>query len=161
MDAFGEAHKFVVSGSRDVLSGAKLAIGIEEAGIKFYSDNARKVSSPLSAAFEFLAGEEGQHRALISEFIVKFKSGTLPEIPVQKIPNGLFKVSVGKDSSYASVLLSAMDAEKKSMELYSALSMRSSGAAVSFFKSLVKFEQAHYALLDGLLNQADSFRMET
>ncbi|AEH61600.1 Rubrerythrin [Methanosalsum zhilinae DSM 4017] len=149
-----------------------MAIALEEKGRSFYLDKVSEIQNPaVKDLFKYLAGEEKKHAQYLKDFKEKNSEvGNIHDIadfkPVASdAPD--FKGMLDEEFSNnwmdeEGVLLSALRFEKKTENLYRELAKRSTNdQRREFFEKLAEFEKGHYEIIDGFLEYATEFRMQT
>ncbi|WP_440952588.1 ferritin-like domain-containing protein [Methanococcoides sp. FTZ1] len=141
----------------------KLGISFEDQGRDFYLEFAETAKEPAAKdMFLFLAEEEKKH----AKYLQRYLSGEDLSIEEEtEMPDfrGAFASEFTEEKfSEVGVMLAAMRLERKTEDLYLMLSTVSSDPEQrEFFEKLAAVERGHYDLIDGLLEAATGFRMQT
>ncbi len=145
-----------------VSDGIRVALDFEEESRAFYADAAKKnPDAGVRKLFEFLAGEEARHFALLEGLQKSLeKSGKWSAIPAQPRIRGpdIFKLKAADsgelEAGAETAVLSALHAEKESQYYYTRLAVKIGEAAGrKFFAKMADFEKTHAQLLDGMFEQ--------
>ena len=137
----------------EVAKGLEVAAGIEREGIDFYGRQAKKFGGQETGDFfAFLAGQEKEHLAAITELkeaLEKQGRWAAPKIPANEKPKIFSKKGWDKDHKDAvTAVLFALWKEKQAQEFYEGLAQRVKNAAVAkFFRGLALFEKGHAEML--------------
>lgn len=147
----------------DVVNGIDIGIKIEQKGLEFYSEQARK--SPHEAIkmfFEFMAKQENEHLMLLSELkksLMEKKQWINLEYEHPKKPEEFFKES---EQSELNAMLAAMETEKESANFYTRFAHAiPDEMGKDFFMKLAEWEQTHYNILNAMFEQSTDFRMQS
>jgi rubrerythrin len=141
-----------------------MAILLEEQNRTFYMEKGETIKKAGSQElYDYLADEEGKH----VKFLQQYKNDkNIPDLTdVHDIPD--FKESFAaeftkEDMDEIGVLLSALRLERKNEYFYIELARRQDkGELKDFFELLASIERGHYELIDGMLDIATGFRMQT
>ena len=146
----------------DMIQGIDIGIKIEQKGMEFYTEQARK--SPHEAVktfFMFLANQEREHVKLLSELktsLVEKKQWKSLEYEHPKKPDEFFKES---EQSELDAMLAAMETEKETANFYTRFAHAIPGEkGKDFFMKLAEWEQIHYNMINAIFQQSTDFRME-
>lgn len=139
-----------------------MAISIEEQNRDFYQDKASRIKNVIvTNLYSYLAMEEGKH----AEYLRNYQKNKIVPAMESKTPN--FKPVF--DSEFTDermheigVYLAALRLERKTEYFYTELSRRTDDTVLrEFFDKLASIERGHYELIDGFLEDATQFRMQT
>lgn len=139
-----------------------MAISIEEQNRDFYQDKASRIKNVIvTNLYSYLAREEGKH----AEYLRNYQKNKIVPAMESKTPN--FKPVF--DSEFTDermheigVYLAALRLERKTEYFYTELSRRTDDTVLrEFFDKLASIERGHYELIDGFLEDATQFRMQT
>ena len=142
-----------------------MAIILEEENRTFYLEKADAIKKAGShELYEYLADEEGKHVQFLKQYK---KDNNIPDVSdeLHDIPD--FKNSFASEFTLEemdeiAVLLSALRLERKNEYFYIELARRQEeGKLKDFFELLASVERGHYDLIEGLLDTATGFRMQT
>lgn len=139
------------------------ALTIEQQGYKFYLEKAG-TSTGIAAKdiFEYLAVEESRHIEYLNNFR---KTGHLSGFNETAPPDFTqsFASEFGEDKpGELDVLMSALRFEQKNENFYKKLAVWSQNPKQKeFFDIMASFEHGHVELIDGFIDAATQFRMET
>lgn len=139
------------------------ALTIEHQGHKFYLAKAG-TSTGIAAKdlFEYLAVEESRHIEYLNDFL---KTGHLSLFNKGEPPDFTqsFAIEFTEEKpDELDVLMSALRFEKKNEDFYKALAVRTHDSGQKeFFDKMASFEHEHVELIDGFIDAATQFRMET
>jgi len=139
------------------------ALTIEQQGHKFYLDKAG-TSTGMAAKdlFKYLAAEEGRHIEYLNDFL---KSGHLSVFNKSAPPD--FSKSFANEFTEEKpgeldVLMNAQRFEQKNENFYKELAAWTHNhEQKQFFDMMASFEHGHVELIDGFIDAATQFRMET
>ena len=139
------------------------ALTIEQQGHKFYLDKAG-TSTGIAAKdlFEYLAAEEGRHIEYLNDFLKTghlsvFNEFTPPDF-TQSFTNEFTEEKPGE----LDVLMNALRFEQKNENFYKELALWTHNPGQKeFFDMMASFEHGHVELIDGFIDAASQFRMET
>ena len=142
-----------------------MAINLEEQNRAFYLDKADTIKKAGShELYEYLADEERKH----VQFLKQYKEeNQIPDVNEELHDMPDFKGSFAseftlEDMDEIAVLLSALRLERKNEYFYIELARRQEeGKLKNFFELLASVERGHYDLIEGLLDTATGFRMQT
>jgi rubrerythrin len=140
-----------------------MAISLEQQGREFYLEKASQIKNPgVKDMYEYLADEEKKHEQYLQQF--KKDKQVSPVVEEEKAPD--FKVSFSSEFDdrldEIGVLLGALRLERKSEDFYKQLAeMTGDMEQKQFFKNIASVERGHYELIDGILDSATGFRMQT
>ena len=142
--------------------GLHIAQTIEQQGHDFYLNKAETSVSPVAKdLFIFLAAEENKHLQYLNDFLSHNKVA----ISITQPPDftSSFEVEfLGKKPGEMDVLMGALSFEKKNENFYKELAARTDDPEQKkFFDSMASFEHEHLELIDGLIEEATQFRMQT
>lgn len=158
---------FAVAG-KNILKEIESAILLEEQAMDFYAQKAEIADSEaIKAAFVFLSKQESGHRKILILVEASIKgnlawpskeTGELFSTPLQVKAKSFMKREKKEQENLAnedevSMLLWAMRSERRAESLYAELKGKSTGKLQRLFGFLEKFENSHYALLDGLVEE--------
>ncbi len=161
-DVFMEKTKFEMefgidfsSPNLDVINGIDIGIKIEQKGLEFYSEQARK--SPHEAIkmfFEFMAKQEDEHLKLLSELkksLTEKKQWIDLEYERPKKPDEFFRKG---GESELNAMLAAMETEKETANFYTRFAHAvGDEKGRDFFMKLAEWEQTHYNMLNAIVGQ--------
>ena len=140
----------------------EMAISLEDQGCAFYTEKAGKTTEvAIQEMFEYLADEEIKH----AEYLHNFLKENNMTVTVSETPN--FTKTLSEEFSSekmdeVGILLAALRFERKSEDFYAELAKRSDDQdQKAFFEKLSVVERGHYEIIDGLLDMATGFRMQT
>jgi len=167
--SFEQEHGVSVPRDKFVDEAIETAIKAEQEDGMVYADAAAKASNyRVKDLLAWLAGEEERHAAALSALKNCLKNAgrwveggqeirgrpPLPNLPRDE------KQRVSKDE--LRILISAMKAEKKSIDYYSKLAKKArQEAAKTFFKKLAEYEEEHYDKLDSLFEELSKIEPST
>lgn len=140
----------------------EMAIALEDQGHDFYLERANLTGNPgAKKTYEFLAEEEKHH----AQYLHKFLEGKEVEIPESNIPDfrGSLNVEFTENNlEEIGIMLGTLRFERKSEYFYLELEKKATEKEEQeFFSKIAKVERGHYELIDGLLDEATGFRMQT
>jgi len=140
----------------------RMAISIEEQNKDFYQDKASRIKNvSVNNLYSYLAGEEGKHAECLRKYQ---KNKKIPELE-SEIPDfkPLFDAEFTDERMHEiRVYLAALRLERKTEYFYTELSRRTDDTVLrDFFTKLASIERGHYELIDGFLEDATQFRMQT
>jgi rubrerythrin len=140
----------------------KMAISLEDQGRDFYLEKAEVTTEAATREmFTFLAEEETKH----AEYLYRFLKENNMEVTDSETPDFTKTFSEeysGEKMEEVGILLAALRFERKSEDFYTALAKKTDDQKQkSFFWRLSIVERGHYELIDGLLEEATQFRMQT
>ncbi|NPE30961.1 ferritin family protein [Methanococcoides sp. SA1] len=151
-------------GSIDSIEDAvKLGISFEDQGREFYLEFAQKTKDlAAKELFLYLADEEKKH----SQYLMNYLDGEVllfeGDSDVHNFKSAFSSEFTGGDLGEVGILLAAMRLERKTEDLYSMLARNASDSKQEeFFENLSSVERGHYDLIDGFLESATDFRMQT
>ncbi len=139
------------------------ALAIEQQGHKFYLDKA--VTSTVIAAkdlFNYLAVEENRHIEYLNDFL---QTGHFSDFNVADPPDFTYSFAsefTEEKPGELDVLMSALRFEQKNENFYKELAAWTHNSEQKeFFDIMASFEHGHVELIDGFIDAATQFRMET
>lgn len=139
-----------------------MAITLEQQGREFYLDMASRIKNPgVRDMYEYLADEEKKHEEYLKQFqndvsIVVEEEEDLPDFKVS------FSSEFDDRLDEIGVLLGALRLERKSEYFYKKLAeMTGDMEQKQFFEKIASVERGHYEIIDGVLDTATGFRMQT
>ena len=139
------------------------ALTIEQQGHEFYLKKAgTSTSIAAKDLFEYLATEESRHIEFLNDFL---KTGHLSGFNEEAPPD--FTKSFASEFTEEKpgeldVLMSALRFEKKNEDFYKELAVWTHNSEEKeFFDMMSSFEHGHVELIDGFIDAATQFRMET
>ena len=157
-----------VKNLRGIEEAVALAIEREKEARDFYLSKAALMDNPkFKELYEYLANEEVKHLGYLEKYRDK------KELPITstEIPSGQsftpeFDIGRTKGGEItlgdAGILVAAMRHERKSEDFYSEVAKRVEDESLrKFFEMLAGYERGHYELIDSLLEEITSFRMQT
>jgi len=140
-----------------------LALTIENQGIKFYSEKANSVVSiQAKDLFTYLAAEEARHIVYLNDFKKTGKASVIKNVdPANFTPS--FEIEfTGAKPAEMDVLMGALGFEQKNENFYKKLAAQSEDPdQKEFFTIMTSFEHEHLELIDGFIDAATQFRMQT
>ena len=139
------------------------ALTIEQQGHKFYRDKAG-TSTGIAAKdlFKYLAAEEGRHIEYLNGFLKTghlsvFNEAAPPDF-TQSFASEFTEEKIGE----LDVLMSALRFEQKNENFYKELAeWTHNSKQKEFFDMMASFEHGHVEHIDGFIDAATQFRMET
>ena len=140
-----------------------LALTIENQGIKFYSEKANSVVSiQAKDLFTYLAAEEAKHIVYLNDFKKTGKASVIKNVdPANFTPSFEIEFSGAKPGEM-DVLMGALGFEQKNENFYKKLAAQSEDPdQKEFFTIMTSFEHEHLELIDGFIDAATQFRMQT
>jgi len=140
----------------------EMAISLEEQGRDFYLEKAARIKNvTANDLYRYLAREESEHAEYLRQYQ---KDKKAPDV-AYNIPD--FKSSFAAEFTVEhmdeiGVHLAALRFERKSEYFYMELSRRTGDTTLrELFDKLASIERGHYELIDGFLEDATQFRMQT
>ena len=141
----------------------KTALTIEQQGHKFYLDKAG-TSTGIAAKdlFNYLAAEEGRHIEYLNDFLETGHLSILNEAAPPDFTQSFASEFTGDKPGELDVLMSALRFEQKNENFYKELAeWTQNPEQKEFFDMMASFEHGHVELIDGFIDAATQFRMET
>ncbi|MBN1133849.1 MAG: ferritin family protein [Methanosarcinaceae archaeon] len=140
----------------------KIAISIEEQNRDFYQEKVSKIKNvSVTKLYSYLAREEGKH----AEYLRNYQKNKIVLDIDSKTPDfkPVFDAEFTNERLHEiGVYLAALRLERKTEYFYMQLSKRTDNTALrEFFDKLASIERGHYELIDGFLEYATQFRMQT
>ncbi|WP_445476230.1 ferritin family protein [Methanococcoides methylutens] len=141
----------------------KLGISFEDQGRDFYLEFAESTTDPAAKdMFLYLAEEEKKHAKYLQSYLKGEDLSIEEDADMPDFRKAFASEFTENDFGEVGVMLAAMRLERKTEDLYLMLSSVSSdGGQREFFEKLAAVERGHYDLIDGLLDAATGFRMQT
>ena len=139
------------------------ALSIEMQGRNFYIEKS-ETSTSISAKdlFVYLAAEEGRHIEYLNDFMSTGKASDLNEIQPPDFSQAFTSEYSGKNPGEMDVLLGALRFEQKNENFYKKLTAWADDPEQkAFFETMSAFEHGHMELIDGFIEDASQFRMQT
>ncbi|MFX1251133.1 MAG: ferritin family protein [Promethearchaeota archaeon] len=163
-----------IGDSIEIFEAIDMAIAKEHDVKAFYKSKLEQEKDPsFKNLYEFLMGEEDVHVGFLEDFKALLKSkitATIKEVKgfqeyienyTERVPTKHFE-STTPMMSEISIILAAMRVERAAEDLYTLLAeKRAEEGLKAFFNYMANFERTHYELLDGILEEVTSFRMDT
>ncbi len=139
------------------------ALTIEQQGHNFYLKKAR-TSTSIAAKdlFEYLAAEEGRHIEYLNDFLKTGNSSGFNEAALPDFTQSFANEFTEEKPGELDVLMNALRFEKKNEDFYKELAVWTHNfEQKEFFDMMAFFEHGHVELIDGFIDAATQFRMET
>ena len=139
------------------------ALTIEQQGHKFYLDKAG-TSTGIAAKdlFEYLAAEEGRHIEYLNDFLKTGHLSVFNEVAPPDFTQSFASEFTQEKPGELDVLMNALRFEKKNEDFYKELAVWTHNSQQKeFFDMMASFEHEHVELIDGFIDAATQFRMET
>ena len=139
------------------------ALTIEQQGHNFYLEKAG-TSTGIAAKdlFNYLAAEENRHIEYLNDFL---KTGNLSVSNIAEPPDftSSFAIEFTEEKpGELDVLMSALRFEQKNENFYKELALWTPDSQQKeFFEMMAAFEHGHVELIDGFIDAATQFRMQT
>ena len=141
----------------------KTALTIEQQGHKFYLDKAG-TSTGIAAKdlFDYLATEEGRHIEYLNDFLKTGHLSVLNEAAPPDFTQAFANEFTEEKPGELDVLMGALRFEQKNENFYKELTeWTHNPEQKEFFDMMASFEHGHVELIDGFIDAATQFRMET
>ncbi len=139
-----------------------MAISIEEQNRDFYQDKASRIKNvSVTNLYSYLAREEGKHVEYLKAYQ---KNKKVPDVESKTTDfKPVFDAEFTDERMHEiGVYLAALRLERKTEYFYTELSRRTDDTILrEFFDKLASIERGHYELIDGFLEDATQFRMQT
>ncbi|MBA1340539.1 MAG: hypothetical protein C5S40_00130 [ANME-2 cluster archaeon] len=141
----------------------KTALTIEQQGHTFYLEKAgTSTSIAAKDLFNYLAVEEGRHIEYLNDFLKTGNLSVLNEAAPPDFTQAFANEFTGKKPGELDVLMSALRFEQKNENFYTELAeWTNNPEQKEFFDMMASFEHGHVELIDGFIDAASQFRMET
>ncbi len=133
----------------------EIALSLERKTEAFYAQRARETSQEL---YTYLREEETRHIQYLEDYRKERK------IPPKETKKFIWNISreFGDKPGEIGILLAALRLERKSEYLYQALGQQTENPEEKeFYNTMAQFERTHYDLIDGLLEYATNYRVES
>jgi rubrerythrin len=145
---------------KTIEDGVQIALTIEKQGHDFYINKSEtSVSIVVKDLFTYLAAEENRHIQYLNDFITRGKVSTIQ--PPDFIPSFAGEFLMEKTGEM-DVLMGALSFENKNEHFYKELARKTDDPSQKeFFDAMANFEHGHLELIDGLIEEATQFRMQT
>lgn len=140
-----------------------LALTIENQGQLFYSEKARSaISIEARELFIYLAAEEAKHIEYLNDFEKTGEASVVSSILPVEFTLSFMREFTGEKPGEMDVLMGALSFEQKNEHLYRELAARTDDPdQKTFFTTMTSFEHKHLELIDGFIDAATRFRMQT
>lgn len=141
----------------------KTALTIEQQGYKFYLEKAG-TSTGIAAKdlFNYLAAEEGRHIEYLDDFLKTGHLSVLNKAAPPDFTQSFASEFTEKKPGELDVLMSVLRFEQKNENFYKELAeWTHNSKQKEFFDMMASFEHGHVELIDGFIDAATQFRMET
>lgn len=140
----------------------RIAISIEEQNRDFYQEKVSRIKNvSVTKLYSYLAREEEKH----AEYLRNYQKNKILLDVDSKTPNfkPIFDAEFTNERLHEiGVYLAALRLERKTEYFYMQLSKHTDNTVLSeFFDKLASIERGHYELIDGFLEYATQFRMQT
>ena len=139
------------------------ALTIEQQGHKFYLEKAG-TSTGIAAKdlFKYLTAEEGRHIEYLIDFLETGHLSVLNEADPPDFTKSFTNEFTEEKPGELDVLMSALRFEQKNEDFYKKLAVWTHNPEQKeFFDMMASFEHGHVELIDGFIDAASQFRMET
>jgi rubrerythrin len=140
-----------------------LALTIENQGQKFYSEKANTaVSIEAKDLFTYLAAEEAKHIEYLNNFEKTGNASSIRNVDSADFTPSFEMEFTGVKPGEMDVLMGALGFEQKNENFYKKLEARAyDPGQKEFFTIMTSFEHKHLELIDGFIDAATQFRMQT
>ncbi|MBE0524512.1 MAG: ferritin family protein [Methanosarcinales archaeon] len=140
-----------------------LALTIENQGLKFYSEKANTAVSILAKElFTYLAAEEAKHIEYLNNFGKTGNASSIRNVDPADFTSSFEMEFTGAKPGEMDVLMGALGFEQKNENFYNKLAVRAEDPdQKEFFTIMTSFEHKHLELIDGFIDAATQFRMQT
>jgi rubrerythrin len=140
----------------------EIGISLEDQGHGFYQERAALTrDAGARQMYEFLAEEEEKHAQYLHDFLDKLST----HVEVSEMPDfsdAFSEEFSGERLEEIGILLAALRFERKSEDFYLELAKKTADPSQkAFFEKIASVERGHYELIDGVLESATQFRMQT
>lgn len=140
-----------------------IALSIETQGRNFYLGKI-DTSTSISAKdlFIYLAAEEDKHIEYLNEFLNTGQASVVNEKQPPDFSQSFASEYSGDNPGEMDVLLGALRFEQKNEDFYRELAgWANDPNQKTFFERLAVFEHGHMEIIDGFIEDASQFRMQT
>lgn len=139
------------------------ALTIEQQGHKFYLKKARNTTGIAAKdLFEYLAVEESRHIEYLNDFLKTGQSSGFNVAHPPDFTQSFASEFTEEKPGELDVLMSALRFEKKNEDFYKELAVWTHNfEQKEFFDMMASFEHGHVELIDGFIDAATQFRMQT
>ena len=139
------------------------ALAIEKQGHEFYLEKA-STSTGIEAKdlFVYLAAEEAKHIEYLDGFLKEGRLSDIIETHPPDFTRSFASEFVQEKPGEVGVLISALRFEQKNEHFYNRLAAWADNPnQKEFFDMMASFEHKHVELIDGFIEDATQFRMQT
>jgi len=153
----------MMKGLKTVDDAINLALTIENQGLKFYLEKANTVVSiPAKDLFIYLAAEEAKHVEYLNDFRKSGDASAIRNVDQVDFISSFEMEFTGAKPGEMDVLMGALGFEQKNEKFYQKLAAQAEDPdQKEFFNKLTSFEHEHLELIDGFIDAATQFRMQT
>lgn len=152
----------VVKDIKTIKDALHIAITIEKQGMQFYIKKTGSASAAARDLFKYLATEEEKHITYLEDFRKKKEVAVIIGDDTPDFSSSFSSEFSENKPGEMDVLLGALRFEQKNEKFYRQLAgWAEDPGQKEFFDMMAKFEHGHWELIDGFVELATQFRMQT